>query len=543
MANFDDLIDKIAFGKTAPKPGPVLGLYLSPEVIYIAETHLEKGKIVVSHLVRIPVPAPEKGVSGPAATGTLNTDFLVNNAKLSVLIRQSMSTISWSTKDCFVTLSHHLGLLRYFAMPAVDKRFWGASVPLEAKKYIPIPFDALSHDFQVAPLPPDATNKPRQAALISVTQRKNLQNITALLSDLDLKLIGMEVAPCSVLRMWEALDQPRQGKTHCQVHFDGGNIRILLADRGLPVFFRELFLGKETSLSDLRKIDLGGCAGFAQKQLGAGQVNQVYVSGSVPNLAEWQEAFAKETGQQVEVHDTPTRLGIKGGDWGGYAAIGASLRLLSQSPMTLDLGQIGRVSDEERRTARDLMLVSTLLAVFFSAVGLYRNATYSYRARELSKYQSAPDVEAAFTGKGPPEIDTMLREMNSQSQSALIVLREPTKPTVILQDLVNALPDNTWLVDMNLKNPINRTMGGDPEMNFQGRAKAASIAFEQDLAFEYREKLLKTGLLGKLFPDIQISVQGRPVAMDQTQSLTPEMLQNLLEERTTFRATAKKLKP
>jgi hypothetical protein len=37
-----------------------------------------------------------------------------------------------------VTLSHHLGLLRYFAMPAIDRRFWKTSVPLEAKKYIPI---------------------------------------------------------------------------------------------------------------------------------------------------------------------------------------------------------------------------------------------------------------------------------------------------------------------------------------------------------------------------------------------------------------------
>jgi Tfp pilus assembly PilM family ATPase len=178
----DEAIDMIAFGATTQKVSSCLGLYLSPETIYIAETHLEKGKVIVDHLVRIPVPAAEaaKSPAGPT-TATLNTDFLLDNAKLSALIRQSMSQVKWGTKDVMITLSHHLGLLRYFAMPAVDKRFWKSSVPLEAKKYIPIPFELLSHDYQCVPLPAAADGKPRQGALVAVTQKKNLANISALL--------------------------------------------------------------------------------------------------------------------------------------------------------------------------------------------------------------------------------------------------------------------------------------------------------------------------------------------------------------------------
>lgn len=543
MPSIDDLIDQLAFGKTAPKPGPVLGMYLSPEVIYLAETHLDKGHIAVDHLVRIPVPAPEKAAASPAATGTLNTDFLMSNEKLTALIKQSMGSIKWATKDVFVTLSHHLGLLRYFAMPAIDKRFWNASVPLEAKKYIPIPFDALSHDFQVVPLPPDASNKPRQGALISVTQRKNLANVAALLQALDLKLIGMEVAPCSVLRLWESMEKDRAGKTHCQVHFDGGSIRILLADRGLPVFFRELFLGKEAQLGDQRKIDLSGCASFAQKQLGAGQLAKVVVSGNTPELAQWQDAFSKELSMTAAVQDTPQKLGIKGGDWGGYAAIGASLRLISPSPVTLDLGQVGKITDEERRTARDLIFASFGLALFLTLSGLYRTFSYTYKARELARYQTDADIQAAFEGKGETDIETMLRAMNTQGQGAGIALNDTVKTTVVLQDLVNSMPDGTWLTDLHYSNPLVRNNNEKTSLQVGGRAKGPSVSAEQDMAFAFRDKLLKSPKLSKVFDDVQVAVSGKAVDIDASQSLDPAALQERLEERTTFTAQMTKRLP
>src|SRR2546422_681487 len=133
--NQDEIIDALAFGAATQKIGNCLGMYLGPEVIYIAETHLEKGKLAVDHLVRIPVPS-----------------------------------------------------------------------------------SVLSHDYQVVPLAPDAAGKARQGALVAVTQKKNLANIAGLLQSLGLRLVGMEVAPCSALRLFESLDKPSAGKTHCQVH-------------------------------------------------------------------------------------------------------------------------------------------------------------------------------------------------------------------------------------------------------------------------------------------------------------------------------------
>ena len=50
-AKTDQLIDQLAFGKSKPASGPCLGLYLSPETIYIAETRPGKnGSVTVDHL-------------------------------------------------------------------------------------------------------------------------------------------------------------------------------------------------------------------------------------------------------------------------------------------------------------------------------------------------------------------------------------------------------------------------------------------------------------------------------------------------------------
>ena len=45
----------------------------------------------------------------------LNTDFVIDNIQLGALMSQSMSQVRWSSRNVFVTLSHHFGLLRYFA--------------------------------------------------------------------------------------------------------------------------------------------------------------------------------------------------------------------------------------------------------------------------------------------------------------------------------------------------------------------------------------------------------------------------------------------
>ena len=133
MSRFDQLIEQISFGTVSAPAGPCLGLYLSPEVIYLSETHREKGgRLAVDHLVRIPIPAEGKN---PGATATMNTDFLTDPLKIAEFLRQSMSQMRWNSKSVRVTLSHHLGWCAIFPAPMEHRYHWPS---FGSKKHIPI---------------------------------------------------------------------------------------------------------------------------------------------------------------------------------------------------------------------------------------------------------------------------------------------------------------------------------------------------------------------------------------------------------------------
>lgn len=541
-AKIDQMIDTLAFGKAKPAAGPCLGLYLSPEMLYIAETRPGKGgAVTVDHLVRIPI--PPDGKAAAAGTMTMSTDFLADPVKIAGLIRQSMSQTRWNSKNVVVTLSHHLGLLRYFPMPPMDRRFLITSVPIEAKKYIPIPFDALAHDFQAEAMPPDAAGKPRLGVLIAVTQNKNLANIQGLLTSLGLNLIGLEVAPCSVLRLWQAVEPAKGPEPFVQAHFDGGNVRIMICDRGLPVFFREVFMGATASLGDQRKVDMTGCLSFAQKQLGLTGISKIKLSGTPATLGPWKDAFATETGVPVEIQDTAKLLSIKGGDWGGYAAIGASTRASSPSAVTIDLATKDRVGDDERQTARDIIIAGMAAAALIAGVGIFQATTYSQRAKVLNEYKIDPDVEAALQGLRPSDIDLKLVEMKDQLEKLRGVTGTERLPiSSVLRDVVALMPENMWLTKVTVLNPLLTEKAG-LEFSLSGRVRGATGAEEQDTAFQFKEILLRDPNLGKQF-DVQISVQGKGVTPDAGGGgLDPEALARRLESRTEFVIDMRKRTP
>lgn len=528
----DDLIEQLAFGTEPGKGAACLGLYLAPDVVYLSETHMAGGKLVVDHMVRIPIPTEAKA---PGATATMNTDFLADPAKIGGLIRQSMSQLRWNSKNVRVTLSHHLGLLRYFAMPAMERRFLRSAVPLEAKKYIPIPFDLLAHDYSAAPLPNEASGKARLGILIAVTQKKNIENVMGLTKELKLNLISLEVAPISVLRMWQAADPAKDASAYAHVHIDGGSVRIVVIDRGVPVFFREVFLGEDAGVGDMRKIDLSGCLSFVQKQLGLAGVSRLSVSGNIAGLPAMADAFAAETGLKATIQDTPKLLGVKTGDWGGYASLGASIQPPAAGPAPLNLAAIGRVTDEERQTARDILIIGAVLASFFAIMGVIKSLTYSYHAQELHKYEKMlpPDIALSLAGKAPTQIDGQLKDMQAQLNQLRAVINGSHRLTIsqVLKEIIDAMPDKLWIDHMSISNDL---ISSDKpfDVMLAGHVMDKSVADEQMLAFNFKEALIKNPLLGKSF-EISISVQKMGDG-DVSAAADSKALAMMLEKRTQF---------
>lgn len=538
--NFDALIEKVAFGKAPLKLSSCLGMYISPEVIYLSEVRFSGGRPVVDHLIRIPIPATGKAGETSRATMSLNTDFLLDSAKIQTLVRQAMSQIRWNSKEVVVTLSHHLGLMRYFTMPAIERRFLKSAVPVEAKKYIPIPFDALSQDFQTIDLPPGPDGKPRLGALMAVSPSKNLPSIQNFLSGLGLTMVGMELAPCSVLRLWHALDSGNPPEPFGQIHFDGGNVRIMISDKGLPVFFREVFLGAEASAGDSRKVDIGGCLNFSQKQLGVAKLKTFRVSGACAEINAWKEVVAQESGCPAVTSDTAALLGINGGDWGGYAALGAALRHLSPTRLVTDLLVTDKIGEDEKRVARDILVLGFLAVGVIIGMGFLQQSRYQWLARELKNYKRDAALELVFGGKSSTDIQNMLQSMSTTA--SLLYVMDPesqVKMSDVLNDIAEALPEKMWLTRISISNPIEAREMINKKLELEGHATGPSMTEEQNMAFQFRDNLQRAPVLSKMFPNLQISVAGKPVSASQQESASGTNYKRLLEKRTVFTITGK----
>ncbi len=534
---WESVVEHLAFGRNAPKPGPCLGMYLSPEAVYIAQSRLEKsGKLVVEQLVRIPVPTAQQKTAGPSAT--LNTGFLTENTQLATLIRDSMSRIPWNAKRVMVTLSHQIGLLRYFTMPAIDRRFWKSAVPLEAKKHIPIPFEVLSHDYLCVPLSPDAEKHPRQGALIAVTQKQNLSGIRTMFSSLGLALAGIEVAPCSVLKLEHAL-RPGAGSATaplCHVHFEEGMARILIADKGLPVFFREVFLGEDSGMIDHRKLDLAGCLNYVRKSLMVDGIDTVVVSGSSAQLDAWKEAFAQETGLAVRPQETAALLGIKDSDWGALCAIGASLRFQLADEANLDLGAIDRISEDEATTARDILAAAGALTALLLILGLFKMGLYHFQAQAFRDIPHNAEMETLLRGNPPAMVDEMFAKMRAQIVSTQDICGNGKVPLVsLIHDIIDSLPENTWLTALAIHRPLQRALAGASSASLQlsGHATAQDIAHEQDLAFQFRDRLAQSPVLGRAWADLKMTISHEPAAQEAGAALNTDSFAQQ-ERRTQF---------
>ena len=507
MALSEKLV-QVAFGRSLPEITHCLGLYLAPNVAFVAEVSGAGGKPKVEHLVRVPLPPAPAATQGTRVSTVLNTDVLSDTDRLAGLLKPALSQGKWHAEYAMVTLSQAFGILRYFAMPAVDQKFWKMAVPAEAKKYIPVQFDDLINDYQIDALAPGPDRRPRQGALFGVTQGKNLESVNALLAKLGLKLIGLELAPCSVVRLWESVE-PSGGSSVANVHFDHGNVTVVLMERGVPIFVREVLLGAEAKVADRRKLDLTGCMDFTKKQLGAQRPGKVRLSGATPEMAGWQEALAQESQASVGVADSKKTLGIDAAEWGGLAAVGAAARHLVPNKIAFDLSGAGRVDDVDRRVALSVFSVAGVLTALFLCLGIYRHLQAGIKQAELHRLRSRTDVPA-FQGKSRDQIEQLMTEMRQRSIALASVTGAGVKVTDILTEVVEDLPEQAWVTNLNYQFGLEQAVGAGAarQLSLSGSVIAASEAAEQDVAIRFKELLQHDERFMKAFGAVEVSVQG-----------------------------------
>ena len=540
----EELIDNLAFGISAPKRSRALGLFISPEKIYISQTHVDNNRVILDQLFKIALPhvVPPASVS-PGASQMPGSELLGDINKIADAINPVIGKLVNASQDVVITLSPQLSFLRYFQMPAINQKFWDTAIPLEAKKYIPFPFNGLLYDFQVIPSAPLSEGHAGQGVLITVAAKSMESFSRELAGKLKLKLSALEIGPASYLRFLYALDKDIHERLCLWVHLDNSHARVIISNKGIPLFFREADLRSSGGNWDSRQLGLSGCMDFVSHKLGLGSIQKFFLSG-VAAGGPIVTALSQEIGLDADLRNPAASLGLKSGDWESCSAIGGSIRYLSSSPVTLDLSSSQRVTPGERRAARFIFFIAGFFSALFLALGVWDGVDSFLKAQELSRLRRDTQIESLFRGKNSTQIKKMIATL--EKKTALIGGTSVAGGSLseLLKDISDTIPDNVWITEIHFVNPLqtkNSSQGTTAKikMTLSGHVVADSQMDEQDLARQFKEALSRAPTFRKVFHNVEISLEAKEQmapTFNQANSLSGAGSQN--KARTTFTITA-----
>jgi hypothetical protein len=250
--------------------------------------------------------------------------------------------------------------------------------------------------------------------------------------------------------------------------------------------------------------------------------------------------LAAETRLPAVIEDTDAKLAIKGGDWGGYSAIGAAMKMLEKSVLTIDLAAKDRITPEERRAGRNVLILGLGTAAMIALSGLFGHVSYYRKQKEMASVRIPPEIKAALQGMNPSAVDGAIRDMRAQlDKIGTLNSGAQLRVTEILREVVDAMPENVWLVQITLSRLAQPNAGG-LALSLEGRARGAASGEEQELAHQFTNRLAQSAGIGKAF-DVSLSLQGSASdGENESVAASPEALAQKLSDRTQFTVELKR---
>jgi len=452
-----------------------IGIYISPKEICLAQTRLGgDGRMQVEHLVNVPTGFHAK--EGTLRPLSLNNDFFDEKASWINGFQTAVRKISWNTSTVVVTLSSQFSILRYFVMPAVERRFWSKAIPIESKKYIPVSFDEVVYDFNAVPLAEGG----KLGVLFGLTQRKSVEFVMNILKASGLEMAAVEVNSYSVERLFAFLD-PGEHAAKAYIHFSGGTSLMLFSSAGSPVLYRETDYSISSTMSERKRLDVKGAMQFVDRYIGGQVYKRLMLSGD--GLEIWKPVAEQESTMPVETWEPAGAAALKDNDAASFFAVGASLRGRIQEKMTLDISGVSTAAGLEKQVHGYVWGVALALGgllLFLSLVGQIRLMMINSEFTALSSaVGGAPELE----GNDVATITAKIEKLQTDVKMLSVLDGEADFLAPKLNAIADNIPPELWLMNIHYLNQLAasevqaapKILDLTGETNLKGEMKLAMV--------------------------------------------------------------------
>lgn len=440
-------ISDTLIGRNMRKDPNCLGIYISLDEIYVAQTARKDGGVVLKSLVRVPITELDRTLLKPLE---LNDNFFAQDAWRDAL-RKITSKKKWDTNNVIVSLAPSFCLLRHFIVPTmIERKMWKSSIPLQARKYIHFPFEKAEYAYHVYEFETATTKQKRLGVLFAMTSKTIIDRLRKVLKEVGLNLISVETSAISLARVFNDADKEALGSSGRIYSFFGNNMAsFVFMNDNAPVLLREVEISGSAP-AERRHFELTNSMEFISKQLEKDPFEEAVISGKHMDM--WVPALEADSKKPVRRWDLKEVYGVETRSVGEIAAIGASIKFLETKTPDVDFTKGTRLSEYEYNASLTLWKVTGLILLILLC--LWGKKVWEQKAVHkdmLQKRTAAGEVLKEFQGLNASKIQSNLSSMKTQNQNLEQMLRYDTVITPVFQELVDSIPPEVWVTNFVYK--------------------------------------------------------------------------------------------
>jgi len=451
------------------------GIYVGTRHVYVAQL---KGTLFGAHLVKCGrTEIQPSNAAGPP--GKYQTPTLVEAIKK--VLRENNIT----SKRVITALPGKDILIRYFQMPKIPKSEWEDAIRFEAKKYIPFKIEELLWDFRVG-LPKgrgiEKTDVTFAAVKIEVAKK-----YLALLEEAGLKVLALEPAPFSLVRMLTLSKQLPKDKPVAIVDIDEGVADINIVKNGICFLTRDVSLPLERDIIfDNLLNEIRMSLDYYEKLFPAEMINKILLCGEA-ELKDWDKRFTAELKIPVENASLAKAVKIKKAvpALNMSIAIGLGLRGTARTVSELDLSRPRKPQAKiwvtkwgiefTPEVGRAIIQATALSCVVLLGLYFLMNYDINKRKEQLEQIVSSGlKLDSARAPLSQAKLEELEQELSKKLHSLASIIDKRTIWTSKFNELPKILPEGAWLTELSCSEQLSKNN------KFTRSLKLKGVVYNQD---------------------------------------------------------------
>ncbi len=258
----------------------VIGLDIGSSQTKLVELSSGKGKKLLNY-----------GISKVLPDAIVEGEIIDREAVLDS-IRSLIESKGFTTKDVVIGIAGRDVIIKRIAMDRMSEADTKEQIKWEAEQYVPFDINEVTLDFDV--VNPNFGENQQEVILVAA-KNELINNLTALLRELNLNPIIVDTTAFAVQNVFEYNYSPPPDETTCLIHIGAGMTVINVVKGGSSLSARDVYYGVNAFISKLQKE-----VGFNYEDAANAVKGTIPVGASQDSVQGVFETFVGDLGTQIE---------------------------------------------------------------------------------------------------------------------------------------------------------------------------------------------------------------------------------------------------